>query len=182
MKSARLPGLLFFLFSLFTFSQCKKNKTDPPLPPETITGAMTFGCKVNGKVFVPEDGNGKPGLFVEYPYLGNGPDGGFHLNIPAFNYQSSPKRGVSIVTDSLLLFEGVSYYFEDSIGSAKAFYLEEANNGLVVYHKLKSDTGSLFITRHDQVNKILSGTFSFSGTNDNGAKVYVTEGRFDIRY
>ena len=51
------------LMIFFTFSKCKKEKDQPQLPPETITGAMTFGCKVNEKVFVPKDGRGKPGLY-----------------------------------------------------------------------------------------------------------------------
>ena len=80
-----LPVLLFSIIILFT-TQCKKDKNkEPELPPETNTGAMTFGCKVNGKVFVPQDGNGKPGLFVQYINYGDVPDGGWHLNIPAFD-------------------------------------------------------------------------------------------------
>ena len=70
-----LPALL--IATIFTFSQCKKNKdVEPQLPPETTTGAMTFGCKVNGKVFVPKDGRGRPGLFVQYVNLGAGLGGG----------------------------------------------------------------------------------------------------------
>ena len=69
-------SLLIFLVPLLLASSCKKNKdSTDQLPPETTTGAMTFGCKVNGKVFVPKDGNGKPGLFVQYAFLGNGPGG-----------------------------------------------------------------------------------------------------------
>ena len=43
---------------------------------------MTFGCKIDGKVFVPKDGNEQPGLYEQYVYLGNGTRGGWHLNIP----------------------------------------------------------------------------------------------------
>ena len=77
MKNINYLLVTLALLALFTFSQCKKNKTDEPqLPPETTTGAMTFGCKVNGKVFVPKDGRGKPGLFCQYVNLGAGPGGG----------------------------------------------------------------------------------------------------------
>jgi hypothetical protein len=166
---------------LFTFSQCKKNKTEEPqLPPETTTGAMTFGCKVNGKIFVPKDGNGRPGLFVQYVNLGDVPDGGWHLNIPAYNY--STKRGVSIETDSLLLVEGMTYQFKTTIGTANAFYRENIPNGVNVYPKLDNDSGSLFVKRHDPIQRILAGSFSFIGTDGNGVKINITEGRFDIRY
>ncbi|MCC6289338.1 MAG: hypothetical protein IT249_15775 [Chitinophagaceae bacterium] len=67
--------LLFcFLFSLLLLSsRCKKDRFE--LPPETTTGANTFGCKVNGKVFVPRDGNGRPGLYCQYVNLGTGEGG-----------------------------------------------------------------------------------------------------------
>lgn len=62
------------LFSLLlSASRCKKSHFD--LPPETTTGANTFGCKVNGKVFVPRDGKGKPGLYCQYVNLGEGEGG-----------------------------------------------------------------------------------------------------------
>jgi Family of unknown function (DUF6252) len=120
------------------------------------------------------------GLYVQYVNLGNVPDGGWHLNIPAYNY--STNKGVSIETDSLFLVEGITYQFKITIGTANAFYLENIPNGVNVYQKVDNETGSLLIKKHDQINRILSGTFSFVGTDGNNIKVNVTEGRFDIRY
>jgi hypothetical protein len=181
MKNIKLLFATFSVMTIFTFSQCKKNKTEEPqLPPETTTGAMTFGCKVNGQVFLPKDGNGRPGLFVQYVNLGNVPAGGWHLNIPAYNY--STNKGVSIETDSLLVVEGMTYEFNTTIGTANAFYREDILNGVNVYQKLATDLGSLTIKKHDQLQRILSGTFSFIGTDGSGVKINVTEGRFDIRY
>ena len=131
-----LPVLLFSIIILFT-TQCKKDKNkEPELPPETNTGAMTFGCKVNGKVFVPQDGNGKPGLFVQYINYGDVPDGGWHLNIPASDFQSNPINGVNIETDSLLLQEGLNYEFKTTKGNANAFYQTAFDMGILVYPKL----------------------------------------------
>ena len=76
MKQIKKILLTVGVVTIFTFSQCKKKTEEPQLPPETTTGAMTFGCKVNGKVFVPKDGRGKPGLYVQYVNLGAGPGGG----------------------------------------------------------------------------------------------------------
>jgi hypothetical protein len=181
MKNIKLLLAAVSVMTLFTFSQCKKNKTEEPqLPPETTTGAMTFGCKVNGQIFLPKDGNGRPGLYVQYVNLGNVPDGGWHLNIPAYNY--STNKGVSIETDSLLLVEGMTYQFKTTIGTANAFYLENIPNGVNVYQKLDNDAGSLIVKRHDPIQRILSGSFSFIGTDGNGIKINITEGRFDIRY
>jgi hypothetical protein len=163
-------------FLILTAGKCKKDKEEAQLPPETTIGAMTFGCKVNGKVFVPRDGNGRPGLYVQYVYLGNGPGGGWFLNIPAIDWKSSPIPGVSIETDSLLLVEGVTYPFKNIKGNPRAFYNKDDT-----YIALDND-GSLKITKFDQINRILSGTFSFVGTSSNAVKVNITEGRFDIRY
>ncbi len=144
---------------------------------------MTFGCKVNGKVFVPKDGNGKPGLYVQYEYLGNGAGGGWHLNIPAFDYQTSPNKGVSIETDSLLLLEGMSYAFKNSKGNPRAFYRENISGGVAIFPKLDTDSGRLNISKNDQNERIISGTFFFTGTNTStGQTVSVTEGRFDVKY
>ncbi len=183
MKQLKILIICSMVLMLFTFSQCRKNKNDEPqLPPETTTGAMTFGCKVNGKVFVPRDGNGRPGLFVQYVNLGNVPDGGWHLNIPAYNY--STKRGVSIETDSLFLLEGIVYEFKpQKKGYPLAWYEEVKNGSSEIYGKLENDSGILSIKKHDQINRILSGTFSFTGTKiATGEKINITEGRFDIRY
>ena len=165
---------------VFAFSQCRKLKDEPQLPSETTTGAMTFGCKVNGEIFLPKDGNGKPGLYVQYVYVGNVSGGGWYLNIPAYNY--STKRGVSITTDGLLLIEGMTYQFKTTAGTANAFYRENIPNGVNVYQKLDGDAGSLIVKKHDLVQRILSGSFSFTGTDGNGVKINITEGRFDIRY
>jgi hypothetical protein len=170
------------ILGMFTFSLCKKDKYDPQLPPETTTGAMTFGCKVNGEVFVPRDGDGRPGLFVEYAYLGSGSGGGWFLNIPAVDYRSSLKRNINISTDSLLLTEGMIYEFKTTKGNARAFYTETASWGLNIFPKIDSETGSLHIKKFDQTNRVLAGTFFFVGTNSQGQKVNITEGRFDIRY
>ena len=179
MKILQQLSYAFLLITLFTFSQCKKNKKDEPqLPPETTTGAMTFGCKIDGKVFVPRDGRGRPGLYVQYVYLSTGSMQGWYLNMPAIDHIPTNSIGVSIATDSLLLSEGMIYQFNTTKGNAMARYYEGLNN----YPKTDNDAGVLNIKKFDQLNRILSGTFSFIGTNVNGVKVNITEGRFDVRY
>jgi hypothetical protein len=164
---------------VFNYSNCKKDNTsEPQLPPETTTGAMTFGCKINGKVFVPRDGRGKGGLEPEYVYLGSGPGGGWFLNIPAVDWQATKTESVNVGTDSLLVTEGTTYTFKKSKGFPSGIYLKDLE-----YNTISDNSGQLKITKFDQVNRILSGTFFFEGTNNStGQKVSITEGRFDIRY
>ena len=68
--------LSFLLITLFTFSNCKKNKPTNPvdeLPPETQTGANTFGCLVNGQVFKPGGAQLSGGsLQCNYQFVNNG--------------------------------------------------------------------------------------------------------------
>ena len=186
MKQLKIFIGSFLAFLLFTFSQCKKKNEEPQLPPETTTGAMTFGCKVNGKVFLPKDGRGRPGLYVQYVNLGAGPGGGWYLNIPATNWIPNPPEGINIETDSLLVEEGLSYEFKyDELNNSKikGTAFSGYGNGVNGYIKTNADTGSLRIIKFDKINRILSGTFSYSATDlSNGNKINITEGRFDIRY
>lgn len=140
---------------------------------------MTFGCKVNGKVFVPKSGDGFPGIITEYPFLGNGQGGGWFLNIATRDRSiSSSRPGISITTDSLLLVEGNTYQLQTQKGFAAGEYFL----GIISYKINTSDNGILFITKHNQAQRILSGRFSFTATSSNGEEVNVTEGRFDVRY
>ncbi len=172
----RLPFLA--LLAVLTLSQCRKKDPAPSLPPETTTGAMTFGCRVDGRVFVPRDGRGNPGLFVQYTYLGAGKGGGYFLNISAVNWRPNPIESVSITTDSLLVEEGKTHVFGTQKGSVGTFY----RSG-VRYDKLDQDPGELTITRLDPTQRIVSGRFHFVGTNPGtGRQVRVTDGRFDVRF
>ena len=47
-----MAPLLLLVLTLMS-TKCEKEKPEPTLPPATQTGANTFGCKVNGKVYIP---------------------------------------------------------------------------------------------------------------------------------
>ncbi|MBK8089232.1 MAG: hypothetical protein IPK31_15550 [Chitinophagaceae bacterium] len=177
---AKCTLILLFSALLFLSLKCKKDNTkaEPQLPPETTTGAMTFGCKIDGEVFIPKDGGGLSGLKTEYLFLGNGPGGGWFLNIAAVDRSSNVLPRVAITTDSLLLVEGNTYQLVKQKGFAKGQY----GLDLFLYQILSSDQGELFITKHNQSLRILSGRFSFTASTFAGEKVTITEGRFDIRY
>ena len=165
---------------LLSTSQCKK-KDLPQLPPETETGAMTFGCKINGQIFVPQDGRGRSGLRLEYVNLGIGKAGGWYLNITSYDYQK--KKGIHIETDSLLLKQGDSYQFRYQKGYTLIWFEQVENSTTQIYAPKGNDSGTLYIKKHDLTNRILSGTFSFTGTKiSTGEKVTVTDGKFDLRY
>lgn len=72
---SKCPSLLIvFTFLLLIASSCKKDANKDKLPPATQTGENTFGCLVNGKVYIPKgyDGTGRPNPHVQYDYDLNG--------------------------------------------------------------------------------------------------------------
>ena len=183
MKILRQLSYAFLFITLFTFNQCKKNKNkdEPKLPPETIVGAMTFGCKVNGEVFVPQDGGGRPGLFAQYANLGSGLGGGWFLSINVTDNKTQNSKNITINTDSLLVQSG-TYILKKVKGNSFCTYFDFPNGSLNIYEIIQPDSGELVITKHDQTQRILSGNFHFNVTNQTGVKVIITEGRFDVRY
>ena len=77
MKNLLLLITSFVLLS----SSCKKSKPTNPvdqLPPETQTGANTFGCLVNGEVFKPGGSVfSGPNLSCIYQYIITGTPAGY---------------------------------------------------------------------------------------------------------
>lgn len=177
MKTLQLPLLLLFSLLLFS-SRCKKQNTEPELPPETTTGAMTFGCRVNGKVFVPKGSIDGPGITSQYIYLGTGQGGGWFLNLNGANRIDEPRVTIGIETDSLFIEEGKTY----SLKSLKGFASARVLSDIIPYRMSANDVGELVVTKHNTNQRILSGRFSFTVSHSNGTTLNITEGRFDVRY
>ncbi|MEO7444893.1 MAG: hypothetical protein ABIU55_05295 [Ferruginibacter sp.] len=95
------------LFNCFVFASCKKDKTnEDQLPPPTQTGANTFGCKINGKVFVPKgyDGTGRPNPHVQYDFDLNGQP---YLSIDSKRYIQNQVNGAVFILFNNLTSIGI---------------------------------------------------------------------------
>ena len=105
---------------------CKKDKaSEDQLPPATQTGANTFGCLVNGKVFVPKgyDGTGRPNPHVQYDYDLKGQP---YLSIKGAHYTNSNfQAGVNIGFNNLT---SIGYYEIGSKFSIDFGWEEVINN------------------------------------------------------
>ncbi len=175
------PGGLAVV-ALLLLTTCKK---DDGLPPETQEGANTFGCKVNGKAWIP---NGGPGFMGDKPI-----EGGFY---DVYNKNSYGKRlGVLILAhmkngeyiNLYLKYSKVGKYTLDKQTQILPFTFYPEN-----YGTFQSDgyfvtnpqaTGEIIITKSDTVNFLVAGTFHFKATKGSGSSlqtVEVTDGRFDI--
>jgi len=101
-----LASLLFFLSA----NSCKKHKDVDPLsqlPPETQTGANTFGCVVNGKAFLPKGPSISPILFCYYQFLNNSSDHGYFFGLAGSDKSNSDDVwGIGLYTDSLQIHTG----------------------------------------------------------------------------
>lgn len=177
-----LIGLLCMAIVII-LAACKKDNYE--LPPETQTGTGTFGCKINGKVWVPNGSDGYSGQNIKatYQLIYPSPEG-YVFNFSASNYDNNPIESVSIGSDSLKLYEGMTIKLQSGIRgeSGAGRFMQVGYAGTIKYVTGEVLQGALTFTKFDTNNRIASGVFWFDGVNDIGDIVHVTEGRFDVKF
>lgn len=156
-------------------TSCKKEKTGiDGLPPATQEGKGIIGCLVNGKLLIPKgSGFGGPTKQATYQFLN-----GHHFIVSVSQRSDDHVFGVQVEIKDMLLAGDITIALgkENAIGG----YTEYKN--LNHYQTNNVHKGELKITRFDEANQIVSGTFWFDAVNEKGEKVEVREGRFDMRY
>jgi hypothetical protein len=178
------PLLLIFLSSLLIGSSCRKHKTVDPvsqLPPETQTGANTFGCLVDGKIFLPKgDPFGGPIKKAAYQLVNNR----FHFLVSGSRSLSTETSSIGLFADSLQMTVGAYELTSKNIpGKLYGQYAVAQIGGLLeTYLTNDIEKGQLIFKKLDEVNQIVSGTFWFDAKNANGQIVQIREGRFDLPY
>ncbi len=179
---------VLLLFICLSSSSCKKDKSKSPvdqLPPETQTGANTFGCLVDGKAFKPAGSAlSGPNLACTYQYIYLGSSSGYVFGLHADNKKDPCDiSGIGLGIDSSLVIEGNYILKNAKKGQFGAdFIVNKCFNPLIIYSTSDIVTGLLTIKKMDTINQIVSGTFWFDAVNDNGDIVKVTDGRFDVRF
>lgn len=170
----------FLLFTLLLMLSC--NKTVDELPPETQTGANTFGAKINGEFWVPQGFGAFPANdILEARMIGN------DVIINARNFSRSPNESEFEIRIKGVTAPGV-YQLNTTVNhpsgvSSYAYYVERKITPENEWMTSATSTGTVTITRVDTVNLIVSGTFQFNMLNINNAPepIAVTEGRFDVK-
>lgn len=150
-----------------------KPKEDP-LPAPTTEGLNTFGCKINGKVWVAngirnDQGPAAKAIEVEFRQLSATT---FYLFI---HTNASTKDRVQ-----LSMPKGVigTNRLRNRYDEPFAVYYD---NQFRLFTSMEANPGNVVITRLDTVNRIVSGTFEFDGQYPVSKEIVrVTEGRFDI--
>jgi hypothetical protein len=177
----KIITMLLFCATLLATS-CKKdddqaNNPIDALPPATQVGAQTFGCLVDGEVFLPKDiGGNRLGAF--YQNIA----GRFFLGITSNSESNNKSISISIQGMNLEMIEENEYEL-GSEEDAKLFavFIKGFQNELII-QTTNLKPGSIVITNHDIENFILSGTFEFTVTDERGTEIKVTDGRFDLKY
>ena len=152
-------------------SQCNKAPTPNKLPDATQIGANTFGCILNGKLWVAQ---GRRSSFnYDATFQGGTLQGGCGVILNGQEQSNIIIEGSNIRalgeythTNSKIMFIHTDFI------ASYIWYIDECIS-----------TYKLVITKNDLQNKIISGTFEFSMIRkDTGGKIVVTDGRFDMKY
>ena len=172
-----MKKILSATFLILLITGCKKDN----LPPETATGANTFGCKVNGKAYSPSGGDG----WSVWPLEGGryqDVDGNVGLYIQTI---SGNTRFIDIYIKKL---NGIGIYNLNF--NTSPWDVRSENYG---YYRIKDNFGnsSEFVTNTQYTgwinlkyasNNIYAGTFEFTANNSQtGESITITDGRFDIK-
>ncbi|KHJ36919.1 hypothetical protein PBAC_28960 [Pedobacter glucosidilyticus] len=161
MKKKTTIILLLLSIGLSSMQCIKKyEEPQPTLPAETQTGANTFGCVVNGEVWLPRSNFPYSSLTAVIQY-----------DILDLVSRQGNKSAVSLAIRDLA--STGAYLIQDQIIFASYSYSDKF---------YKADEGTITITKYDKLNQIISGRFWFNAENSNGEIIHVTDGRFDLKY
>ena len=189
MKNILLPLALLAL--LAAGGGCKKADPDAGLPDATQTGANTAGCFVNGEPFVASGFGSGPGRvsgigggvsFDSAFYLrlngrfGN-QEGTIHLFLSSFQFGKG-----RTITGRYPLNKDTQYLPAIDPSTAQnygVFFPNDYSQDALGTTALS--TGYVDVTKVDEGNRIVSGTFEFTGVSyqDPQRTIRITGGRFD---
>lgn len=166
MKTLKTVLLALLICSLSL--ACKKDS----MPKPTQTGANTMYAKVNGQSWQPK------GCISCSEAFQIGYDDRINFGLTGQNND----QGISITIVLRNLKTVGTYELSSTDMNFGNLNNTTSNHGVFVTTKLRK--GSVTITKLDLANKIIAGTFSFTGEDENNpAKtISVTDGWFDGKY
>ncbi|TAG01447.1 MAG: hypothetical protein EAZ44_08455 [Cytophagia bacterium] len=164
---------IFAIILLLIIASCKKKNQDaePTLPPETQTGADTFGCILNGQVWT-----NSPRGQGTLPPLECTPEGNGVLTIIA--RYSTPEKWEDLKFYSINVYGNGQYPIKKSLRNVAGFFSKTVD--MWSQDSDVSEDGLLTITRFDMSNRVIAGTFWFKLQKTGGTTIEAKNGRFDI--
>ena len=171
--------------TLSSCESCKEEEWDT-LPPETQKGANTFGCYVNGELFVKEKGApffGSLTLSAEYNQSTKvlfihceGKDKMGSISFAVLN----PVENIKMPLLRAELSKMITLKEETGADNITVQYVD------IITYDMIENTGEIVLTKLDTINCIVSGRFQFQGQYSGHSLnivgdsiVFVTSGCFD---
>jgi hypothetical protein len=158
-------------------ASCEKDgpfSNDGKLPAATTSGKNTFGCKINGKVWLPSGG-----YPWESPVNGKHDRGWVGCDQLFVSAIITYDDGDTSIHQEMILNAWCPVIGENEITPIKGAFTDF--NGCGRYRVDTLSPHILVITKLDTANYIGSGTFEFKAINDDCKDTLViTEGRFDV--
>lgn len=196
---------ILFLFVILSVYSCTNDDdgTGRSLPAITSDGSNTFGCEINGEVFLPRNRGGFSAgyttvLSARYRYYQNeyyGLEPGYHLAINAFNSLTSKSVSIRLAASNEPIQTGETYPITlENDGSIFARYhfstrTQDTNYPNVFYYNsfnhitTENYGGEITFNLVDEEKQIISGVFHFNCINpETNELVEILDGRFDIEY
>jgi len=183
-----MKASLFFTAScLLLFASCHTKLPIPApkpdeLPPYTERGANTFGCLIDGQVFVPKKNALSNYIALQCYYQYN--SGKYVLGLSAGDYVSTNGFKIALGGNDSIDFiqQGATINLRTPKDNAAAAGIWDGNFENV-YSTTDSITGYIKINKLDYSKQIISGVFAFDALDTSNHKIiHITEGRFDVLF
>ena len=163
-----MKNIILILITTFTLSCCNKEDDNPQnpidqLPLATQTGANTFGCLINGEPFVVTNTSLQTAIYQDGGLLIGG-----QKNIN--NNLTQVSMFISEANIGAIIAENNIYVLNSNSVPKGEYYIENQN---CFYFTSSNYTGSLMITKIDNINFIISGKFEFKSISENCADIIV---------
>jgi hypothetical protein len=183
-------ALFFALGTILSISACHKTprEVDKPepidiyhtLPEITQEGKNTFGCKVNGEVWVPRVEILVPWYTLDFQFSEADFEGGGNITCRIL---SKDQDDFMQIVFGPTFFNTGSYDMTLGSGNYTDMYLRSSNNYFYTEPRdsIRNKVNVLYI---DTDKNIVAGTFEFKLYNDTNPKdtIRISEGRFDLHY
>lgn len=187
---------LFFILIAFLLIGCRDSSEDDAakLPPETQTGANTFGCLVNGRLFYPRDGTSSVGGNAKaIMWWGSASSTYQYDELDVNNFKDGkPINNFMMHLQDISTIGKGEYIWKDSnfksgVGGLMQNYLYvrafDYNTNTWKWYSSYENSGKTTITSYTESTRIVSGTFSGKlRTEDGKETIEITNGRFDINW
>jgi len=170
MNTIKILKLFLTITLLISCGSDDDNNSQNPidqLPPETQTGANTFGFLVNGEPINVTNTSQQTAIY----------QGGILQIGGGIDNSNMDKRVIIRISETIT--QGTNYNLTNTPIN-QSLYINNENG--CYYDYLNTVEGTLTISNFDETNFIISGTFEFSTITDNCEIINITNGRFDLQY